>query len=223
MEIESIEIRPLLQSSSRTKIKSVTITLSTDYPQVWQQLLAGTSTSKTSVSVNQTQSKIIITSTATKQINFPGTEITTEALYAGKITCSTTSVPVTYGNIDITQNYPCILDIAIDEGTNSRLQSTITAIVRNATAPFDIHANLTGLTNNTETFDVAPDYSSPDSITATSWVVPHTNTVRWTNIAHPQYDIGNVIIVSFWICNTENNMQFVTERAFQRKNTVSWY
>lgn len=44
METQSIEIKPLSQSYSRANIKSVTITLDTDYPEVWEQLLAGTGT-----------------------------------------------------------------------------------------------------------------------------------------------------------------------------------
>ena len=49
METQSIEIRPLSQSYSRTNIKSVTITLDTDYPEVWESLLAGTGTQGTAV------------------------------------------------------------------------------------------------------------------------------------------------------------------------------
>jgi FlaG/FlaF family flagellin (archaellin) len=89
MEMESIALKPLTQSPGSSKIKSVVITLDTLYPEVWTQLLAGKSTAATTVSVNQTQSKIIITSTATRQIYFPGGEVITDALYAGMIRFST--------------------------------------------------------------------------------------------------------------------------------------
>jgi len=76
-------------------------------------------------------------------------------------------------------------------------------------------------------YDVFPDYASPDSITATSWAVPNQNTVRWTNITHPEYDKGDAVIVSFWVINTENNMQFFTSRVFSRQdnkdNKENWY
>lgn len=89
METESIALKPLSQSPGSSKIKSVVITIDTLYPAVWAQLLAGKSTAATTVSVNQTQRKIIITSTATRQIYFPGGEVITDALYAGMIRFST--------------------------------------------------------------------------------------------------------------------------------------
>jgi len=222
METESIEIKPLSQSYSRSKIKSVTITMDTAYPEAWEQLLAGTSTADTTVQVDLEQSEIVIVSTAIRQISFPAGDVTADALYAGLATLSTKSVPVTYTSIDISQDYPCILDITIDEGDDVQTQSTITVTVKNATAPFDIHADFTALTNDSEMYDVFPDYSSPYSISATSWGLPNQNTVQWTNITHPTYAIGDVVIVSFWICNTENNMQFFAERAFNRRNINTW-
>jgi hypothetical protein len=222
METESIEIKPLSQSYSRTNIKSVTITIDTDYPRVWEQLLAGTSTADTTVQVDLEQSEIVIVSTAVRQISFPAGDVTADALYAGLAIFSTKSVPVTYTSIDISQDYPCILNITIDEGDDVQTQSTITVTVKNATAPLDIHADFTALTNDSEMYDVFPDYSSPYSISATSWGLPNQNTVQWTNITHPVYVVGDVVIVSFWICNTENNMQFFAERAFNRRNINTW-
>ena len=223
METESIEIKPLSQSYSRTRIKSVTITMDTDYPEVWEQLLAGTSTADTTVEVDLEQSQIVIESTAVEQISFPAGEVTAEAVYAGLATLRTESEPVAYTSIDISQDYPCVLNITIDEGGVVETQSTITVTVRNATAPFDIHADLTALTNDPKMYDVFPDYSTPDSIAATSWELPNSNTVRWTNITHPVYDMGDVVIVSFWVRNTENNMQFFAERVFLRKKDKEWY
>jgi len=221
METESIEIKSLSQSYSRTKIKSATITISTDYPEVWEELLAGANTTDTKVWVDQGQSQIVITSNATKQVSFPTGNVTADAIYAGLATFSTKSKPVTYTSIDISEDYPRILDIDIvsapdDERTNS----TITATVKNVTAPYDIHADLTGLTNDPEMYDVFPD-DSP-----TPWVVSDENEVSW-DITHPAYEAGIDIIVSFWVINTENNMQFFTSRVFSRvdnkDNKENWY
>jgi len=223
METESIEIKPLSQSYSRTGIKSVTITMDTDYPEVWEQLLAGTSTVDTTVEVDLEQSQIVIESTAVEQISFPAGAVIAEAVYAGLATLRTESEPVTYTSVDISQDYPCVLNITIDEGGVVETQSTITVTVRNATAPFDIHADLMALTSDPKMYDVFPDYSTPDSIAATSWELPNSNTVRWTNITHPVYDMGDAIIVSFWVSNTENNMQFFAERVFLRKKDKEWY
>jgi Flp pilus assembly pilin Flp len=223
METESIEIKPLSQSYNRTKIKSVTITIDTAYPEVWEELLAGTSTADTTVQVDLGQSEIVITSTAIEQISFPAGNVTADALYAGLVTFSTESEPVTYTSIDISQDYPCILDIDIAEGASAQTQSTITATVKNVAAPFDIHADFTMLTNDPETYDVFPDYSSPDSISATSWELPNENTVQWTNITHPTYAAFEPVVVSFWVINTENNMQFFMSIVFSRRNPVSWF
>jgi hypothetical protein len=226
METESIAIKPLTQSPGSSKIKSVVVTMDTLYPEVWEQLLAGKSTAATTVSVNQTQSKIIITSTATRQIYFPGGEVITDVLYAGMIRFSTEYTTSSFSTtVDIGEDYPCILDIAIDvagSGPARRTHSTITATVRNATAPFDINADLTALTNDPATYAVLPDYSSPDSITATSWALPNENTVRWTNFTHPEAAQNEGYIISFRVTNTVNNMQYVVSRVFIRHGTVSW-
>ena len=176
----------------------------------------------TTIWVDLEQSAVIIESTTIKQIILPTGDVTTDALYAGMATFSTESKPITYTDIDISQDYPSILNITIEEGSDPQTESTITVTVRNATAPFDIHADFIGLTNDPEMYDVFPDYSSPDSISATSWDVPNENTVRWTDITHPAYDEGDAVIVSFWVINTENNMQFTTERVFLRSDADNW-
>ncbi len=220
IETESITLKPMTSSYSRTKIKSVTITLDTAYPEVWEQLLAGTSTADTTVQVDLEQSEIVITSTAIKQISFPAGEVTADALYAGLATFSTNFVPIQYSKIDVDEDYPSILDITIDTVTST--SATIEATVNNVTAPFDIHADFTDFTKDPLMYDVFPDYSSPDSTTATSWAVPNQNTVRWTAISHPRYQGNSVIIISFSIYNTENNMEFVTSRLFRRANNNQW-
>jgi len=220
METESIALRPMSYLYSRSKIEEVTITIDTAYPEVWADLLVGTDTDDTTVSVNLEQSQIVITSTAIEQIGFPTGEVTADALYAGLATLSTTLVPIQYSEIDIDQAYPCILDITIDTVTST--SCTLEATVRNATAPFDIHANLTDLTDDPADYDVFPDYSSPDDINATSWGPTNQNTVRWTAITHPQYLGGSAVIMSFTVCNAENNMKFFTSRIFIRANNNQW-
>jgi len=99
--------------------------------------------------------------------------------------------------------------------------------VKNVTAPYDIHADLTAFSDpaefDPEMYDVFPDYSSPADINATSWEVPNQNTVRCTNITHPEYDKGDAVIVSFWVINTENNMKFFTQSVFVREKDKNWY
>jgi hypothetical protein len=194
-----------------------------DYFYVDNLEITYTHPTETTAQVDLDKGKIIITSTEVMQINFPAGDMTTDALYAGLVTFSTQSEPVTGTSIDTSQDYPGILDISIDEGGNVQTQSTITVTVKNATAPFDIHTDLTDLTNDPDKYDVFPDYTSPDSISATSWDVPNENTVRWTNIEHPAYVAGHAVIVKFWVVNTENNMQFFMERVFLRNTANAWY
>jgi Flp pilus assembly pilin Flp len=194
----------------------------TDYFYVDNLEITYTHPTETTAQVDLDEGKIIITSTEVKQIEFPGGDMTADALYAGLVTFSTQSEPVTGTSVDTGQDYPGILDISIDEGDSVQTQSTITVTVKNATAPFDIHADLSGLTNDPDQYDVFPDYSSPDSISATSWDVPNENTARWTNITHPEYTAGDAVVVKFWVVNAENNMQFFTERVFIRDSANAW-
>jgi hypothetical protein len=173
------------------------------------------------VQVDLDQSQIVIESTAIEKISFSTGNITADALYAGLATFSTESETVTNSSIDVSEDYPCVLDIDIVAVTSTT--STITATVKNVAAPFDIHADLTALTDDPEMYDVFPDYSSPDIISATSWALPNQNTLQWTNITHPAYTGGDVVIISLWVCNTENKLQFFTERVFNRKNVNAWY
>jgi hypothetical protein len=222
METQSIAISPLPLSYSRSNIKSVTIILDTDYPQVWQQLLAGVG-GMASTEVDLDEGKIIINSTGVRQISFPSGDMTADVLYAGMVIFGTQSGPVTGTSVDPGRDYPSILDISIDEGGIATTRSTITVTVRNATAPFDIHADFTSLTGDPAMHDVFPDYSSPDSISSPGWEVPNENTVRWTNVTHPEFDVGDSVVISFWVINTENSMQFLTQRVFLRRNANSWY
>jgi len=90
IETESIEIKPLSQSNTVTGINWAKITLYTSYPEVWDELLDGTSNPPDTI-VEVVENEIVIESTATRQITFPSGEVTADALYAGMIKFSTTS------------------------------------------------------------------------------------------------------------------------------------
>jgi hypothetical protein len=92
METESIAIKPLTLSPVISNVLSVTVTLDTDYPEVWIELLDGKSTAATTIGV--VGSQIVIHSTATRQIYLPAGTVVTDSLYAGSATFSTTYVPV---------------------------------------------------------------------------------------------------------------------------------
>ena len=201
---------------------SANMTQTTDNFYVDNLEITYTHPTETTVEVDVDEGEIVITSTEAKQIEFPAGDMTADSLYAGMLVFGNKSKPVTGSSIDISQDYPCILDISIDEGEVVQTQSTITVTVRNATAPFDIHADLSGLTNDPYMYDVFPDFSSVNLIGDTSWVVPNENTIRWTNITHPEYAAGQAVVVKFWIQNTENNMQFFTERVFVRSGANAW-
>jgi hypothetical protein len=215
------------QSYSRTKIQSASITLSTNYPEVWEDLLAGTSTADTTIHVDIDEGEINIVTTAVELINFPTGDVTADVLYAGLMVLRTEPESVTYTSIDTSQDdYPCILNIGIESAPDDeRTNSTITATVRNVTAPYDIHADLTAFKNDPGIFDPEMYDVFPDNTPAT-WVVSDDNEVSW-EITHPAYEAGVDIIVSFWVVNTENDMQFFTSRVFSRAqnkdNKENWY
>ena len=225
METETVTLRPLTETFSSAKVKSAQITLATDYPQVWEEVLTGVASADTSVTIDHDAKVVVIGSTAIRQIIFPSGNITTDALYAGMIKFSTKFVPGAFTSIDITKDYPTIVDIVISSvgsGAAKKTHSTITTTVRNATAPFDIYADLTHLIGDPESYQVLPDDSSPDSISATSWDLPNENTVSWTNIEHPEYKAGDAVLVSFWVYNTEEFMQYYTVRVFTRASASEW-
>ncbi len=226
METETIEIKPMSQSYSRTKIQSANITLSTDYPEVWEDLLAGTSTDYTTIQVDTDEGEINIATRAVELISFPAGDTTADALYAGLLVLRTEPESVTYTSIDTNQvDYPRILDITImSSGGDEMTNSTITATVKNVTAAYDIHADLSAFSNpaafDPELYDMFPNVSP------TPWVASAQNDVSWV-ITHPAYEAGIDIIASFWVINADNNMQFFTSRVFSRSqnkdNKENWY
>jgi len=225
MEVESLDIYPYTQEVIKTNVKYVNITIETNYPDVWQDLLSNLNTSHTTVYVHD--NKIIINSTAIRSIVFPSGD-TSGDMTVGIIKLSTSiipplpSVPPGYTNIDTSKpNWPSIVDICIK--SIDKTKSQITAIVKNVTAPYDIHADLTDITKNPELYDVQPDWSYPDDINADNWSLPNINLVNWSNIVHPEYDVGQGVIVTFWVVNTENGMQFYTSRVFIRQSKAHWF
>jgi hypothetical protein len=228
METESLDIKPYTQTSIHPKIKYVNITMDTNYPDIWRELLKDVNTSYTTAYVST--NKIIINSSVTQHIVFPTGQPTTEALYAGMITFGTSivpeEVPPGYTNIDPTKpNWPCIMNISIEavkkNGDNKITHSIINATVKNVTSLYDIHADLSDLTKNPLQYDVQPDSSSPNSTTEDSWYLPNENEVGW-DVVHPEYNTSDVVAVTFWVVNTENNMQFYTTRVFVPKNNNKW-
>ncbi len=97
------------------------------------------------------------------------------------------------------------------------------ATVKNVTAPFDIHASLDELTGEPLKWDVLPDHSSPDSITAGSWPLPNENTLMWTNMTHCEYAPGESVMVALWVYNSELDREFYTQRVFTRQSASAWY
>ncbi len=224
METESITLRPLTETETTPgRIQSAKITLETAYPQVWHDLFdasANITSANITYSVNQV---VINVGLPVRQGTFPKVEVTTPALYAGLIRLSTAKI------LDPTTNYPRAVGISISTVSGSKTVSTITATVKNATAPFDIHAGLDELTGDPLKWDVLPDYSShvaglgSGSITAASWPTPNENIVKWTNITHREYAPGESVMVGLWVYNSELNREYYTQRVFTRASASAWY
>ncbi len=224
METESITLRPLTETETTPgRIQSAKITLKTDYPKVWQDLFDGV-TSSANITIDQVNKTMVIdVGLPLRQGTFPKGEVTTPALYAGLIRLGTAKI------LDPTTNYPRAVGISISTVSGSKTVSTITATVKNATAPFDIHAGLDELTGDPLKWDVLPDYSShvaglgSGSITAASWPTPNENIVKWTNITHREYAPGESVMVGLWVYNSELNREYYTQRVFTRASASAWY
>lgn len=87
LETESLEIKPYTDTSIHTKIEYVNITMNTNYPERWKELLADVNTSETNATVDVAGKKIHINSSAPWYIVSPN-QTATGALYAGIITFS---------------------------------------------------------------------------------------------------------------------------------------
>ncbi len=213
LETESLNIKHYTSTSTRTKIKYVNITMDTKYPGRWKELLKNVNTSYTTAYVSG--DKIIINTSATRHIVLPTREVTTGALYAGIITCSTSIYPQSGSgwlgrtNIDPTKPYyPTITGIDITYKTKAgKKVGTITATVTNVTSPYDIHADLSDITGDPLKFDELPDSSDPGNYL----IPPHnSNTVKWIEFPIRDAKGHEHAVVTLWAVNTDNDMQYVT-------------
>lgn len=72
METKSLEIKPYTEISAETNVTSINITMDTNYPEIWRELLADANTSSITTFVSE-DNRIIIncTSSAMRNITFP--------------------------------------------------------------------------------------------------------------------------------------------------------
>jgi FlaG/FlaF family flagellin (archaellin) len=212
LDVESLDIYPYTQTGTRTVIESVNITMDTEYPAIWKELLAGLNTSHLNVSVSLEDNKIIINHTDPMKMSFPAGN-TTGAINAGII------------SVIATESYsPFITDIAIKEMSDTDY-SNITATVKNVTAGYDIHADLVDLTKDSSDYDVLPDHSFNESypIDAISWELPNNVTVRWAEIDHTGVvATHDVVTIGFRVYNSENGIEYSILKTFYRQATGKW-
>ena len=219
MRSESFSIKPYAGSMTKLNVASVTITLPTDYPRVWADRLEGLETDRMTITVDEEAGQVIITSTAIRRITFPANPATDSTLSSGMIVMSTR----TEQGFDPTTEFPNMFFVYFD-GLNSSTTTTLTATVKNATAPFDIHADLTDLTQDVLMYDEQPTsiLTAGYSIEDASWDVPNEIEVAWEAIVHPQYDVGTVVSVSFTVYNSVLDQRYFRTAVAWRKSQKAW-
>ena len=219
MRSESFSIKPYASSITKLNVASVTITLPTDYPLVWADRLEGLETDRMTITVDEEAGQVIITSTAIRRITFPANPATDSTLSSGMIVMSTR----TEQGFDPTTDFPNMYFVQFD-GLNSSTTTTITATVKNATAPFDIHADLTDLTQDVLMYDEQPTsiLTAGYSIEDASWDVPNEIEVAWEAIVHPQYDVGTVVSVSFTVYNSVLDQRYFRTAVAWRQAQKKW-
>jgi len=84
METESLDIKPYPSVSAITNVTSINITIDTNYPSIWSELLADVNTSYTKAYISNNRIIINCTSTAMSNLTFPEGQ-TTGTLNAGMI------------------------------------------------------------------------------------------------------------------------------------------
>lgn len=220
---ESFSLKPFTGARTRLNVTEVTITLPTAYPRVWADRLEGLSTNRTAISVNQTTNQIIITSTAIRRITSPGDPATDATLSAGVIFFGTK----TEAGFDPTMQFPSIRNVVFQaqgSGNERKYNTTITARLKNVTAPFDIHADLTNLTKDMLMFDEQPTASTDPlyPINASSWDVPNEVTVKWENITHPEFAVGTPLAVTFWVYNSVLDQRYIITAVTYRASSSDW-
>ncbi len=216
---ESLSLKPFTGARTRlniTDVPPVTVTLPTDYPRVWADRLEGLNTARTTISVNQTAKQIIVTSTAIRRITFPGDPATDATLSAGVIFFGTK----TEEGFDPTMQFPNLYNVIFT--ANGKTSTTISATVKNVTAPFDIHADLSTLTKVVLKYDEPPTRSPA---VPWDWDVHNGNgpfDVEWENITHPEFAVGTPLAVTFWVYNSVLDQRYMTTAVTYRADDKSW-
>ncbi len=236
MRVESFSIKPYSAVNMKRSITRVTITLPTNYPQVWKDRLEGVSTvetieeldtkSGTFVEVDEDAGQIIIESSAVRRITFPQTPATDAQFSAGVVFCD----HKTAAGVDPSSAFPNIHGITIEQAQSGNqaykaTHSTITATVMNVSAPFDIHAELTDITGDPTTFDVLPDtiITGGYAMNDTSWIVPNGPIeVQWTEFAHEDYPQSSVFVIVFTVYNSVLDQQYMGMKIARRSTSSDW-
>jgi hypothetical protein len=118
---ESLEIHPVARSDIEIDIKKVTITMDTNYPEIWEELLADVNTNDTTVEVKQQGGgyKIVIKSNATEELVLPILEDSYSGIYTGVVqACSwecqerfTLATPAGPGEYYVTKKTPFWINV----------------------------------------------------------------------------------------------------------------
>jgi hypothetical protein len=219
LDVESLAIYPSTQAPSTPRVKYVNITMNTEYPEIWANLLADVNESNdyTNASVSVEEGKIYINCTAGGAITSPSEEA------AGTLSVGI----ITFGTAAGELSWPYIIDIKItvtEKIPPEIIGSRINATVNNVTSPLDIHADLAGLTRVPSDYDVQPDWSYPDSIEDVSWDLPNSNNVSWY-VSHPDAEYKgdtdcSTASITFWVENIGTGTRFSTTRVFVAGNQV---
>nr|AAU84354.1 conserved hypothetical protein [uncultured archaeon GZfos9D8] len=217
LDVESLAIYPSTQAPITPRVKYVNVTMETEYPEIWKDLLADVNESNdyTNASVSVEEGKIYINCTAGGAITSPSEEA------AGTLSAGI----ITFGTATGALSWPYIVDIDMTETevtAQGIIRSIINATVKNVTAPLDIHASLADLTMDPTQCDVQPDWSYPNSIDDVSWSLPNSPNVSW-DVSHPAYKQGGArttATITFRVENIGSGAEFTTIKVFYVKNNV---
>ena len=129
METEALAVYAASTGSETVSdITQVNITITTDYPDIWQNLLEDTNTTNTSVCVSG--NNIYINSTAIEELSLPELDSTVSGIYAGVATFSTetsaTGGGSSYGNVTIALSADPT-SIPADGVSTSEITATVTS------------------------------------------------------------------------------------------------
>ena len=217
LDVESLAIYPSTQAPTTPRVKNVNITMNTEYPEIWADILADVNESNdyTNASVSVEEGKIYINCTAGGAITSPSEEA------AGTLSVGI----ITFGTAAGALSWPYIVDIDMTETevtAQGIIRSRINATVKNVTAPLDIHASLADLTKDPTQCDVQPDWSYPNPIEDVSWSLPNSPDVSW-DVSHPAYKqsgANTTATITFRVENIGSGAEFTTIKVFYVKNNV---